>query len=162
MQGEADKVVAEFGPALARVAAAYERDRALREELVQDMLLAVVTALPRLKDPSRLKPFVFRIAHNRAVSHVARRVREPKAEEADERLPSGDKTQERALIERQQSQALVEALRALPLPYREVITLLLEDLSYEEIAETLGLSLSNVGVRVNRAKRKLKELLGDG
>jgi RNA polymerase sigma-70 factor (ECF subfamily) len=162
MQGEADKVVAEFGPALARVAAAYERDRALREELVQDMLLAVVTALPRLKDPTRLRPFVFRIAHNRAVSHVAKRVREPKAEEADEQLASDAMGQERALIARQQSAALVEAVRALPLPYREVITLLLEDLSYEEIAETLGLSLSNVGVRINRAKQKLKERLGDG
>lgn len=160
MQGEADKIVAEFGPALARVAAAYERDRALREELVQDMLLAVVTALPRLQDPARLRPFVFRIAHNRAVSHVARRVREPRSEEADERLPSGAPSQERALIERQRSEALLEAVRALPLPYREVVTLLLEDLSYEEIAETLGLSLSNVGVRINRAKQKLRELLG--
>jgi RNA polymerase sigma-70 factor (ECF subfamily) len=161
MQGEADKVVAEFGPALARVAAAYERDRALREELVQDMLLAVVTALPKLKDPDRLRAFVFRVAHNRAVSHVARRVREPRSEEAGERLPSDAISQERALIERQQSEALVEAVRALPLPYREVITLLLEDLSYEEIAEALGLSLSNVGVRVNRAKQKLREQLDD-
>jgi DNA-directed RNA polymerase specialized sigma24 family protein len=37
--------------------------------------------------------------------------------------------------------------------------LLLEDLSYEEIAEALGLSVANVGVRVNRAKQQLKVLL---
>ncbi len=160
MQGEADKVVAEFGPALARVAAAYERDRALREELVQEILLAVVVALPRLEDPAKLKPFVYRIAHNRAVSHVARRVREPRTEEADDALRSDAPSQERALIDRQQSEALVEAVRALPLPYRQVVTLLLEDLSYEEIAEALGISLSNVGVRANRAKAKLRELLG--
>ena len=52
-------------------------------------------------------------------------------------------------------------MRGLPLPYRQVITLLLEDLSYEEIAEALGISLSNVGVRINRAKQQLKERLGD-
>jgi len=40
-----------------------------------------------------------------------------------------------------------------------VITLLLEDMSYLEIAESLGISVGNVGVRVNRAKARLKELL---
>jgi RNA polymerase sigma-70 factor (ECF subfamily) len=159
MSGEADHVVAEFGPALARVAAAYERDRALREELAQDMLLAVVQALPRLKDRAKLKPFVFRIAHNRAVSHVARRVREPKSGEDADALPSGAPSQEQALIAAERSAALLEAVRALPLPYRQVITLLLEGLSYEEIAEALGLTLSNVGVRINRAKQRLKEMI---
>jgi RNA polymerase sigma-70 factor (ECF subfamily) len=160
MSGETDQIVAEFGPALARVAAAYERDRALREELVQEMLLAVVEALPRLKDPAKLKPFVFRIAHNRAVSHVAKRVREPKGGEDADALPSGAPSQEQALIAAERSAALLDAVRALPLPYRQVITLLLEELSYEEIAEALGLSLTNVGVRINRAKQQLKECLG--
>jgi RNA polymerase sigma-70 factor (ECF subfamily) len=159
MTGEADKVVAEFAPALARVAAAYERDRALKEELLQEILLAVVQALPKLKDRSKLKPFVFRIAHNRAVSHVARRVREPKGSEDAIALPSDSPSQEQALIAEERSAALVEAVRALPLPYRQVITLLLEDLSYEEIAEALGITLSNVGVRINRAKQQLKERL---
>jgi RNA polymerase sigma-70 factor (ECF subfamily) len=159
MAEEADKVLAEFGPALARLASAYERDRALREELVQEILFAVARALPRLEDPSKLKPFVFRIAHNRAVSHVARRVREPKAEEAAETIPSGAPSAEQVLIAKQSSAALVEAVRSLPLPYRQVITLLLEGLSYEEIAEALGITLSNVGVRINRAKARLKELM---
>ena len=44
---------------------------------------------------------------------------------------------------------------------RQVMTLLLEDLSYAEIAEALGLSLSNVGVRVNRAKAQLRTMLDD-
>lgn len=159
MAGEADQIVAEFAPALARVAAAYERDRALKEELVQEILLAVVEALPRLKDPAKLKPFVFRIAHNRAVSHVARRVREPKGGEDALAVPSDAPSQEQTLIAQERSAALVEAVRALPLPYRQVITLLLEDLSYEEIAETLGITLTNVGVRINRAKQQLKERL---
>ena len=52
-------------------------------------------------------------------------------------------------------------MRRLSLPYRQVITLLLEDLSYEEIAETLGLTVNNVGVRINRAKTQLKAMLTD-
>ena len=65
-------------------------------------------------------------------------------------------------MESERSRRLVEAVRALSLPYRQVITLLLEDLSYEEIAEALGLTVNNVGVRINRAKAQLKAMLSDG
>jgi DNA-directed RNA polymerase specialized sigma24 family protein len=40
------------------------------------------------------------------------------------------------------------------------MTLILEDMSYDEIADTLGISVANVGIRVNRAKQQLKVLLG--
>jgi RNA polymerase sigma-70 factor (ECF subfamily) len=73
----AQEVVTQFAPALARVVASYERDRALRDELLQDVLLAVVLALPRLTQADKLKPFVFRIAHNRSLSHITRRMRRP-------------------------------------------------------------------------------------
>jgi RNA polymerase sigma-70 factor (ECF subfamily) len=158
---DADQVIAEHGPALARVAASYERDRALREELTQEILLAVARALPRLAEPGKLKPFVFRIAHNRAVSHVARRVREPAADGAADldAIASETASQEQALIAKERSAMLLDAVRALKLPYRQVITLVLEDLTYEEIAEALGLTVTNVGVRVNRAKQQLKAML---
>ena len=67
-----EQVLSDYGPALARIAGAYERDRALRDDLVQEIAAAVWKALPSLSDPAKLKPFVFRIAHNRSVSHVAR------------------------------------------------------------------------------------------
>jgi RNA polymerase sigma-70 factor (ECF subfamily) len=153
------RIVQEFGAAFARLAAGYERNRALREELVQEIVFAVCQALPRLSDPAKLKPFVFRIAHNRAVSHVVKRVREPRADELGEDLAADAPTPEQSLLRREQSERLVVAVRALSLPYRQVIMLLLEDLSHAEIAEALGLSISNVGVRVSRAKERLKELL---
>ncbi|MFO1186272.1 MAG: sigma-70 family RNA polymerase sigma factor [Alphaproteobacteria bacterium] len=161
MESEAARILEEFGPALARLAAGYERNRALREELVQEIALAVFQALPRLADPAKLKPFVFRIAHNRAVSHVVRRAREPRGEELGEHLSADAPSPEQSLLERERSGRLVAAVRALPLPYRQVVMLVLEGLSHAEIAEALGLSLSNVGVRVNRAKERLKELLDD-
>ncbi len=155
----AQEVVSQFAPALARVVASYERDRALRDELLQEVLMAIVQALPRLTQPEKLKPFVFRIAHNRSLSHVTRRIRERAHEEtgidADVLTPS----QEQAFLQAERSGRLLEAIRQLSLPYRQVITLILEDMSYEEIAETLGITIENVGVRVNRAKKQLKERL---
>lgn len=153
------EVVTRFAPALARVVATYERDRALRDELLQEVLMAIVLALPRLAQPEKLKPFVFRIAHNRSLSHITRRIRERTHEaigaDADLPMPS----QEQTLIQQERGERLLEAIRQLALPYAQVMTLILEDMSYEEIAETLGLTIENVGVRVNRAKKQLKERL---
>jgi RNA polymerase sigma factor (sigma-70 family) len=154
-----DEVIREYGAALARVAASYERDRALREELLQEIFIAIVSALPRLRDPAKLKPFVFRIAHNRAVRHIQQRVREPKSDAELAEVASEDPCHEQAMIARERSEKLLEAIRDLALPHRQVITLLLEDLTYPEIADALGISEANVGIRINRAKQQLKEAL---
>lgn len=157
---DSQEVLRQFAPALSRVVASYERDRHLRDDLLQDVLVAVVTALPRLTDLAKLKPFVFRISHNRCLSHVAKRMREPANVLAlVEDLPSGAPSQEQALFEAERSDWLLNAVRDLALPYRQVMTLILEDLSYEDVAEILGLSVANVGIRVNRAKQQLKRLL---
>lgn len=157
-----DRIVAEMGPALRRVAAAYERDAALREDLLQDMLVAIARSLPKLRDEARLRPFVFRIAHNKGVDHVARHAAEPQAEEVPDDLPRQDGSPEDHLIARQRSERLWAAVRRLELPYRQVIALLMEDLTYAEIAEALGIGVSNVGVRINRAKTLLRSLLDHG
>ena len=52
------------------------------------------------------------------------------------------------MIATERSHALLDAVRRLTLPYRQVITLVLEDLTYAEIADVLGISVVNVGVRV--------------
>lgn len=151
------EIISSYGRALTRVAAAYEADPSLQEDLLQDILIAIHGALPALKDEGRIAPFVFRIAHNRGVSHVVRRV-------ADKKAPAGGDepvvpTPEQALLASERSAQLVAAIRRLPLPYRQVMTLVLEELSHAEIAEVLGLTVSNVGVRVNRAKAQLRAML---
>lgn len=153
-------IIARYGAGLARVAAAYEADRALWEDLVQDILLAIHRSLPSLRDEASVGPFVFRIAHNRGVTHVVRQRAARKAADLAT-LPETPPNPEEELLAGEQSARLATAIRNLSLPLRQVITLVLEDLSYEAIAETLGLSISNVGVRINRAKAQLKEMLSD-
>lgn len=159
MAFDADEIIKQFGPALARVAASYERDPSLRDELTQEVLIAVVTALPRLSQPDKVKPFVFRIAHNRCLSHVTKRIRERESEQQLIQLEDEFLDQEAVILARERGARLLEAVRQLALPYRQVVALILEDLSYEEIAETLGISIGNVGARVNRAKQQLRALL---
>jgi RNA polymerase sigma factor (sigma-70 family) len=155
-----DDIVATYGASLTRIAASYEADAALREDLFQEILLAVHRALPRLRKTERIAPYVFRIAHNRGVSHVVSRTTAKRRAIVSE--PSGEAaTPEEGLIQSERQARLLGAVRKLPLPYRQVITLVLEDLSHAEIADALQISPSNVGVRVNRAKKMLKEMLDE-
>jgi RNA polymerase sigma factor (sigma-70 family) len=154
-------VIDELGPALGRIAASYERNAALREELLQDIFLAVFRSLPRLKEQAKLKTYAFRIAHNCCVDHVVRHAALPRTQDAQEELPGDGFTPEQILLGQEKSYRLLQAVRRLEMPYRQVMTLLLEDMSYVEIGESLGISVANVGVRVNRAKTLLKELLHD-
>lgn len=156
-------IVDRFGPGLSRVAASYEADRALREDLLQEILIAVHRALPSLAAEASLAPFVFRIAHNRAATHVARRIadRRPAEQAAREPVAEGEGTPEQQMLADERAERLLSAVRRLPLGYRQVITLVLEELSYADIAEALGISVSNVGVRVNRAKAQLKVMLDE-
>lgn len=152
-----ESIIATHGAAIARVAASYEADAALRQDMVQEILLAIHRALPSLEQPERLVAFVFRIAHNRCVTHVARQVarRHALPINEEERVASP----EAALLADERSEQLLAAVRRLPLPYRQVMTLVLEDLSHGEIADALGLTRTNVAVRVNRAKAQLRDLL---
>ena len=154
-----EQIIEEFGPALARTAASYERNAASQQDLLQEIRLALFRSLPGLKDLSKLRAFVFRVAHNCCVDHVVRQAGKPAAVDDFAEVQSDDRTPEQELLRQEKARRLVEAVRQLELPYRQVIALLLEDMSYAEIAETLGISVVNVGVRVNRAKGRLKELL---
>jgi RNA polymerase sigma factor (sigma-70 family) len=80
-------------------------------------------------------------------------------DELPEVLRGSEESPEESLLVQERSRGLLDAVRSLEIPYRQVMTLLLEDMSYAEIAETLGITISNVGVRVNRAKSQLKILL---
>ncbi len=161
MASTIEHIVAEYGQGLRRVAAAYEADVMLQEDLFQEILLAIHQALPALREKDRLAPYLYRIAHNRAVSHVARAISRKKGEAgAAEEVQEGEEpSPEKVMIENEQANHLANAVRRLPLSYRQVVTLYLEDMSYDDIAEALDITQSNVGVRINRAKQMLKEML---
>ena len=147
------------GPALSRLAASYTRGAAEREDLLQEIAFAIWQALPRFRGECSERTFIFRIAHNRALSHIGRR-RLPLAE-GDEHLevssPAPDP--ERAMSIEQEGQRLLDAIRRLPLPYAQVVTLTLEEMTYAEIGEVLGISETNVGARLTRAREMLRTFL---
>jgi RNA polymerase sigma-70 factor (ECF subfamily) len=146
------------GPALIRLAAAYTNSRSDRDDLFQDIALAIWQALPRFRGESSERTFIFRIAHNRAITYMSQR-RTPATSDEEVEIADPRPNPEKGFAKEQQEARLFEAIHTLPIDYRQVITLTLEGLSYAEIAEVLGIGESNVGVRLNRARQLLRRLL---
>jgi RNA polymerase sigma-70 factor, ECF subfamily len=150
---------AEFGASIGRLASSYESRAHAREDLLQDIRLAIWSALPRFRGEASRRTFIFRIAHNRALTHVWRRKRTGQFDEPEDVADARENPEASAIQDSNQAR-LVRAIRGLPIPFRQVITLTLEDLPHSEIAAILGISENNVAVRINRARKLLKEQLG--
>ena len=163
VEAQFDRILREQGPAISRLAFSYEAVAGVREELVQDIALAIWQALPHFRGECSERTFVFRIAHNRGLTHVARRrpLHQPLDDLTESDQPIDPRPQpEEHVAQTDQRQHLMTAIRSLPLTHRQMIVLMLEGLSYAEIAEVLGITENNVAVRLNRARKALKDALG--
>jgi RNA polymerase sigma-70 factor (ECF subfamily) len=153
-----DRLLAENGGALVRMAASYSNTAADRDDLVQEMALSIWRALPHFRGECSARTFLFRVAHNRAVTYLVRRRASPAGVEGVDVADSAPNP-EIGMVRGQQGERLRRAVHGLPLLYRQVVTLMLEDMEYGEIAQVLGISESNVGARLTRARQMLRELM---
>ena len=153
------RLVAEYEPALRRLAGAYLEQTADREDLFQEIAVALWQAIPRFRGESSERTWLYRIAHNVAITGATRlrgrgRREEPISEpfEHISHLP----TAEQGLLHREKQRLLIEAVRQLPMVDRQVILLHLEGLSYAEIETISGLSETAIATRLTRIREKLR------
>lgn len=158
------RLVQTYGAPLQRLAAAYERDEDQREDLLQDILFALWKALPSFRGECSERTFVYRVAHNRALTHQrrasTRNARTRPIEEGthvEDAAPGVDAILDTA----QRRERLLAAVRRLPSVHRQIVLLRLEDMTNGEIAGILGISENAVAVRLTRARQALAALLGD-
>ncbi|GAA3925810.1 RNA polymerase sigma factor [Luteimonas lutimaris] len=154
-----EAVLGEHGSMLSRIAASYESNPSRREDLLQEISVALWRALPRWRGEASLRTFVARVAHNRAVSHVVRQARIGEVA-IDEQHPDDGRGPERHAERGQHRERLVAAVRRLPLGQRQVVVLALEGFAQREIGEALGLQENTVAQRLSRARQQLREWLG--
>jgi RNA polymerase sigma-70 factor (ECF subfamily) len=149
-------VVRDYGAALARLALAYEPDRTAAEDLIQDIHLAVWTSLASFAGRCSLRTWVYRVAHNTAVSQVTRRRgRTPAFVSLDDlaEAPIADVSVDSDVqILRSRLLALVQTLSPID---RQVIVLYMEEVDAASIAEIVGLSAGGVATRIHRIKKAL-------
>lgn len=160
------RAVAEFGPAIARLAMGYEADPARREDLVQDMHVRLWQSLKLFDGRCSLRSWVYRVAHNVAADHVARERRwrgmvDLTAPEAAV-IPAQAGNPEAEAAERLTLETLLGLVRRLRPIDRQVMLLYLEDESAATIAEVTGLSAGAVATRIHRIKTLLADQLNPG
>jgi RNA polymerase sigma-70 factor (ECF subfamily) len=144
-----------------RMVSGYERRPALAEELVQECLLMLWRAWPSFRGDSSARTFVARVVQNVCVSHVRRaKARIHSTDTLSEDLHDTAPGPHERLEGASMHQRLLSAVQSLPAAQKEVIMLFLEDFGQTEIAEILGITVSNAGVRLARAREALKEKLG--
>jgi RNA polymerase sigma factor (sigma-70 family) len=158
-----ERILGEHGAAISWLAYSYEAVAGIREELVQEIALAIWRTLPHFRGECSERTFVFRIAHNRGLTHVRRR-RAPRQslddlEEANELVDARPHPDEQ-LAQTKQRERLTAAVQSLPVAHRQMIVLMLEGLSHAGVAEVLGITENNVAVRLTRARKTLKETMG--
>ena len=154
-----DRILVEAGAALNRVAGSYEANPQLREDLFQEICLAIWQALPRFRGDCSERTFVFRIAHNRGLSHCWRRKDSPRQLPDDAEPPSHRPDPETVAVQAQGRNRLLDAVRRLPIGLRQVVTLTLEGLTTREVSEVLEITENNVAVRLTRARGMLRTAL---
>lgn len=145
-------------PRLRRYARALTGERTPADDLVQDTLERAWTKLHLLRPESDLRAWLFTIMHNVFVNQVRKRA-------ADPTIPLDDDAFEipvqAALGDMLEVRDIDIALRRLPDDQREVLLLIvLEQLSYNEIATMLGIPIGTVMSRLSRARERIRLLLG--
>ena len=144
-----EQAAGEFGGALQRLARAYEADADRRQDLLQDIHIALWRSLATFDGRCSLRTWVYRVAHNVATSQVIRRrAHSPTLVSLDEVASMPDGHDGERLVNRQQAlERLLALIQTLKPADRQVILMYLEGVDAVSIGEITGMSSGNVATR---------------
>ncbi len=142
---------------LHKVVRSYADRAADREDLLQEIQLALWHAIPGFHSGSKASTYIYRIALNRAISWVRK---ESATRRRHEQL-AADVPVETTAREDPRLALIYAEIRQLNKAERALILLHLDGFNYEEIAATLGITTTNVGARLTRIRQKLAANLKD-
>ncbi len=134
------------------------RDREEAADAVHDVILRSSQKLDQLRDPSKLRPWLFSIARNEVTSRTRQRSRRDDREVPDMAadLPDSDNS----LIQNELQQLVWDAADGLQQRDRELLELQMQGLEGEELAEALGVKLSHVHVLSSRMRDRMEKAVG--
>jgi RNA polymerase sigma factor (sigma-70 family) len=143
-----------------RICCYHEKDETIRQDLYQEVLINIWNALRRFRNESKLSTYIYRIAVNTALKFKLTEAKNNWKLNSIEKIHKVT-FQYHDINNEQESKIklLMEAIYQLKQPERTIISLLLEDFSYQDIADVTGLTKNNVGVKITRAKEKLRKIL---
>ncbi len=157
-----DEMMNRYGQEVLRLVFSYVNNRAIAEDLTQDIFVKCYKGLHTYSGKSKLRTWLWRIAINHCKDFLKSWYTKNVVITEDEPLNNTTKKDmvEQTVIQRQEDDQLISAIMMLPIKYREVIYLYYyEELPIKEIAVLTEVGDSTVKTRLRRAKELLKERL---
>ncbi len=136
-----------------KIVRAYGNTPMDQDDLFQEITIQVWRSIPTFRHESAIATWIYRIALNTAISWVTKERKYRKANGAIDNMPDVLSLPHKPVEE--QLTWLYKAIHALDEIDRSLALLLLDGFSYKEMAAILGISVSNVGVKINRIKKQL-------
>lgn len=141
----------DYWPKIFRLCMGYVNDYDLAQDLAQDTFIIVWEQLPKFRNESSIGTWIYKIASNRCLRQLETNKRIQTTE-----LPFQIKEETPSSLE-PQIQFLYACVSELPETDRIIISLELEDIKQSEIAKIVGLSESNIRVKIHRIKAILTQ-----
>lgn len=138
-----------------KITMVYANGQSNREDLFQEICLQLWRSYPRFRNESKFSTWMYRVALNTAISDI----RKKKTDIHFEQLHDNDRFETAPSDKKEQVKLLYRAISKLNRIDKALILLWLEEKSYDEIASILGISKTNVSVKLVRIKQKLEEMI---
>ncbi|MDO1450146.1 sigma-70 family RNA polymerase sigma factor [Rhodocytophaga aerolata] len=138
-----------------KIASLYTHEAEDRDDLVQEIIYQLWKSFDSFNQQSKLSTWIYRVAMNVAIYHLKVTKRKVPIVPIDEQLsnlPDVDNSQDE-----EQWKLLKTFVDKLNLLDKGLVILYLEEKTYEEMAEIIGISVSNVATKLSRIKEKLKQ-----
>lgn len=144
----------QYAPGILKLCMGYTGDRTQAEDLLQEVFLSVWNNMNKFRQEASWKTWIYRIAVNTCLTYLRKR----KLNTVDINEHPVAQLQEEKSNREQEVQLLYTCISKLPEADRLLISMVLEDQSYEEIAAVVDISVNNLRVKIHRIKKQLTEI----
>lgn len=149
-----DKLYEEFSGRIYKLCLSYSGNYLFADDLHQETWIAVWNSLPKFRNESKIGTWIYRIAINTCLVGLKKeKNKDDNSENILAKMVHEESSDNTGEINR-----LYECISKLKENERIIITLVLEEKSYEEIAEITGITENNLRVKIHRIKKELKEI----
>lgn len=134
------------------------------EDLTQEVFAKVGQALASFRGDAKVSTWIYRIATNAAIERLRRpQLDRPARDDAAEAAVDQEPTVDRTIVRDEMHDCIRGYVASLPPSYRSTLVLSeYEELSDQQIADVLGITVGTVKIRLHRARQRLKQELGSG
>ncbi|MEO0339727.1 MAG: sigma-70 family RNA polymerase sigma factor [Bacteroidota bacterium] len=152
-------IIEQYRASIFKICLGYAATPTEAEDLLQEALINIWKGLKSFRQEAQLKTWIYRVTVNTCLLSL----RKKRIQTTDLSTVQESHFAKHASSEQKEAlEQLHQYIQVLPEKDRVIILLYLEELSHQEIAEVVGISANNVGVRISRVKKRLRGLLRQG